>query len=99
MTILLTKRVRREDLVIQSTVVNDTKEMNTNERRRINDLIDIDVRGVVVVQMMIIADIRQRRNGSMIDDSPVFIRDERRVNLQTPVITSKSNLSHNIYMV
>lgn len=73
--ILLTKRVRREDLVIQSTIVNDTKEMNINERRRINDLIDINMIGVVVVQMMIIVDIHQRRNGSMID--------KRRVNLQT----------------
>ena len=71
MMILLTKRVRI-DLVIQSTVVNDTKEMNINERRRIKDLTDIDVRGVVVVvQMMIIVDIHQRRSGSMIDDSPV----------------------------
>lgn len=66
---LLTKRVRK-DLAIQNTV-DDTKVIN--ERRRINDLItDIDVRGgVVVVQMMIIVDIHQRRNGSMIDDSPV----------------------------
>ena len=72
MMILLTKRVRKEDLVIRSTVVKDIKEMNTNERRRTNDLIDIDVRGVVVVvQMMIIVEIHQRRNGSMIDDSPV----------------------------
>merc|ERR1712007_228423 len=46
MMILLTRRVRKEGLVIQSIVVNGTKEMNTNGRRKIKDLIDIDVRGV-----------------------------------------------------
>ena len=84
MMILLTKRVRREDLVIQNTVVNDTKEMNISERRKIKDL---DMIEVVAVQMMIIADIHQRRNGSMISrigwyppfPNPVCLFYERRI--------------------